>query len=402
MRPNRSMLITALVAITALGAAPALSEASDWTEQLGKDIKAIDDEFEGSLGVYVKHLGDGRDIRHRIDRDWYFASTIKIPLAIAVMQLAEAGQLSLDEELTLKKSDYVDGSGALLWVNPGARYTLAELIGHSTENSDSTATDMLIRAIGEERFNHRIREHMAAEGFGPITTIVQVRRDAYAEIHPNARNLTNLDFIDLRTADSHEQRFTALLDKLGIDREQARADSIREAFERYYRRGLNAGRLDSMGRLLERLVRGELLDEDNTEKLLDHMIQVTTGDDRIKAGLPADTVFAHKTGTQVARACNVGVIHPRSKTNAVVVAACAEDFDRIADAEQAFASLGRAIHRAGLARKSHRCVSASARGHTPTRHALPGPSCNPSTGTGFAQNRQTSHQPKRPKNQPPT
>lgn len=343
-------IISALVAVAAVGvAAPASSEAGDWAPQLGTYIKNIDDEFAGSLGVYVKHLGDERSVRHRFDRDWYLASTIKIPLAIAVMQLAEAGELSLDEELILKESDYVDGTGALLWVDPGARYTLAELVGHSTENSDSTATDMLIRTIGEERFNRRIREHMAAEGFGRITPILQVRHDAFAEIHPDARNLTNMDFIDLKTADSLEERFTRVLDKLGIGRDQARAGSIREAFERYYRRGLNAGRLDAMGRLLEDLVRGELLNEHHTEKLLEHMVKVTTGDDRIKAGLPGDTVFAHKTGTQIARACNVGVIHPYRETDAVVVAACAEGFDRITEAERAFASLGRALHRTGLA-----------------------------------------------------
>lgn len=349
MRTIRTIIHT-LAAIAALtAAAPAIPEARDWTTRLGSDIEAIDDRFEGNLGVYVKHLGDGRTVGHCIDRDWYLASTIKIPLAVAVMQLAEAGELSLDEEITLQESDYVDGTGALLWEDPGARYTLAELIGHSTENSDSTATDMLIRAIGEDRFNHRIREHMVDNGFGRFTTILQVRHDAYAEVDPNARDLTNMDFIDLKTADNHEQRFASLLGKLGIDPGQARAGSIREAFERYYARDLNAGRLDAMGQVLERLVRGELLDEDHTEKLLGHMIEVTTGDDRIKAGLPDDTVFAHKTGTQIARACNVGVIHPHSDTDAVVVAACAEKFEQLADAEQAFAELGRALDDAGLA-----------------------------------------------------
>lgn len=339
-----------LAAVAAVAAAtPAITETGDWTARLGSEIKAIDDRFEGNLGVYVKHLGDGRTLGHRIDRDWYLASTIKIPLAIAVMQLAEAGELSLDQELTLAETDYVDGTGALLWEDPGARYTLAELIGHSTENSDSTATDMLIRTIGEDRFNRRIREHMVADGFGRITSILQVRHDAYAEVDPDARDLTNMDFIDLKTASDLEQRFTSLLDKLGIDPDQACVGSIREAFERYYARGLNAGRLDAMGRILESLVRGELLNQDHTEKLLGHMIEVTTGDDRIKAGLPEDTVFAHKTGTQIARACNVGVIHPHGDTDAVVVAACAENFERLADAEQAFAALGRALHDAGLA-----------------------------------------------------
>jgi beta-lactamase class A len=49
----------------------------------------------------------------------------------------------------------------------------------------------------------------------------------------------------------------------------------------------------------------------HTALVLDAMERITTGDRRIKAGLPAGVSFAQKTGTQISRACNVGVVHPR-------------------------------------------------------------------------------------------
>jgi beta-lactamase class A len=41
-----------------------------------------------------------------------------------------------------------------------------------------------------------------------------------------------------------------------------------------------------------------------------NMREIATGTHRIQAGLPPGTAFAPKTGTQLERACNLGVIDP--------------------------------------------------------------------------------------------
>ena len=114
--------------------------------------------------------------------------------------------------------------------------------------------------------------------------------------------------------------------------------------------GLNSANLAAFGHLLERLHRRELLNEEHTRKLLDAMESVSTGDRRIKAGLPAKARFAHKTGTQVGRSCNVGILNPHVADDAVVVVACAEGYDALDQAEQAFEALGAALADAGLVR----------------------------------------------------
>lgn len=336
----------AILALMLVSAAPRV-DADDWTRTLEDEIARIDEAMPGRFGAYLKHLGDGRTVRYQADRAWYLASTVKVPLAVAVMQLAEEGEFSLDRELILADSDFVDGSGDLLWHDPGHRFSVEDLIGRSIRDSDSTATDMLVRLVGEERLNEQIRESMV-EGLGPVTTILQVRYDAYGEIHPDVAKLSNLDFIDIRAADDYEGRYRLLIEKLGIDAGAARMSSASEAFRSYYGRGINSGTLEAFGLLLERLVGGELLDRAHTGRLLKYMEGVTTGDRRIKAGLPENARFAHKTGTQIARSCNVGIVNPHRAADAVIVAACAEDYDRLDDAEGAYQALGRALSDAGL------------------------------------------------------
>ena len=331
---------------------PLFAAASDktcWHEALAAEIAAIDNAFAGRIGVYVRHLGDGKTVHHRTDRDWYLASTIKIPLSIALMQRVEQGELSLDDELELAGSDFIDGSGELLWHEPGMRFSLEELDRRSIRDSDSTATDMLIRHLGEESLNRQVREAMVSEGLGPITTILQVRYDAYGEIHPRVSDLSNRDFIEIRAAGDLQARYRRLLEKLTIEADEARVRTTAEAFERYYTRGLNSGSLEAVGQLLERLARGELLNDAHTRKLLDNMEHITTGDRRIRAGLPEGVRFAHKTGTQIARACDIGILNPGHARAAVIVAACAEGFGQLEQAEQAFAELGRALADVGLA-----------------------------------------------------
>lgn len=335
------LLLASLTPLVALADEPGLSDLAERIEQ-------IDEQMTGRLGVYVKRLDNGEELNHRTDRDWYLASTIKIPLAIALLQQVEEGELSLTQKLILAESDYVDGSGELLYADPGTEYTLDQLIQRSTEHSDSTATDMLIRLVGEDAFNQRLSDAIAEEGFNRITTIVQVRSDAYAEVHANAAALTNMDFIHLRRADTLDERYERLLEKLEIEPEEANATSLFDAFDRYYERGINAGDLAAMGKVLENLVRGDYLNADNTERLLGYMRNVNTGDQRIKAGLPNGAQFAHKTGTQINRACNVGILNSDSPENAVVVAACAEGHGNVVNAEKAFADLGRALTDAGL------------------------------------------------------
>lgn len=330
--------------VEAAAADAAATTDAPWIAALDTEAERIDADMPGDFGVYVRHFGSSPGTLDRgDDRAWYLSSTIKIPVAIAVLEQVDAGTLSLDQELVLAQSDFVDGSGDMLSFEPGARFTIAALLEKSLRDSDSTATDMLIRAVGEDHLNRRIRD-WAGPGFGPVTTILQVRYDAYGPVHPGVADLDNMAIVGLRTAPAGEERLVALARALGVPRSALKAESLEAVFDAYYRGDRNQATLPAFATVLERLAAGELLSADSTARMLEHMRGISTGDRRLSAGLPPGTDFAQKTGTQVRRACNVGIVDADAgREGATVVLACAEDFDDLGQAEQAFQALGRAL-----------------------------------------------------------
>jgi beta-lactamase class A len=316
-----------------------------WITGLEKQIRQLDQNMAGDLGVYIKISGDSLSLGYNADSYWYLSSTIKVPLAIAVLQKVENGEISLGDEIILQESDFVDGAGDLLRQKPGTSYTVAELIEKMVKDSDSSATDMLMRLLGEEEFNMQIRQSMVPDGFNRITPILQVRYDAYSEFHENASRLSNLDIIYVHSTRSRPERLKRLIERMAINETDLKAKSIEEAFKLYYRRELNSSTLEAFGILLERLQNGELLSDEHTDFLLKIMESITTGDRRIKAGLPGNVRFAQKTGTQIESACNVGIIYPESTKGIqpVIIAACVRDFGDIAEAEKTFEYIARLI-----------------------------------------------------------
>ena len=351
---KKQILASLVLTVSLSGCADAASSSAanpspQWKHSLAKSAEQIDAAMPGNLGLYIKRLGESSGVyEYGGGRKWYLSSTIKVPLAIAVLERVDRGQLDLNEQLTLRQSDFVDGAGDLIWQKPGAKYTIAQLIEKSLQNSDSVATDMLIRHIGEPELNRRVQAWTGG-GFSRITTILQVRYDAYGALHPGVARLSNMQIVELRNSPAGEPRLQALANELGVPRAALKASDLESVFERYYQRGDNTATLSAFATLLEKLVTGQLLSEQSTERMLNHMRKISTGDKRISAGLPKGADFAQKTGTQIGRACNVGALNSRAgRDGAVIVVACAEQFKALSEAESAFQQLGAALAEAEL------------------------------------------------------
>src|SRR5690606_12875264 len=112
-------------------------DAPPWLNALSADIAEIDAAMPGSFGVYVRRLGsDPGSLDMGRERAWYLSSTIKVPVAIAILEQVDAGELSLDEEIELRQEDFVDGSGDMVSQQPGQRFTIATLLEKSLRDSD--------------------------------------------------------------------------------------------------------------------------------------------------------------------------------------------------------------------------------------------------------------------------
>lgn len=314
------------------------------TATLREKISLIEKSFNGDLAVYIKNLDDGFSLSYNAENDRYFASTTKIPIAIAILQRVQQGELSLSDELILCESDYVDGNGDILWQQPGSVFTVGTLLEKMIQDSDNCSTDMLVRLIGQNELNKQVQQMIPA-GINPITTILQVRHDAFSEIHKNALSLTNMEILSLNSIPSRTDRFKKLQELLSVSDTELQAVSIEEAFEKYYLRGLNSGKLESMGLLLERLYNEELLAKEHTKYLIEVMNNINTGQRRIKAGLPPEAVFAQKTGTQISNLSNAGIILTSKDSTSlpIVVVVNAKYSGSINQAENAMMLLGQLI-----------------------------------------------------------
>src|SRR5215207_8060090 len=66
------------------------------------------DQFPARTGLYLKHLKTGEEVAIRADESFNSQSVIKIPIMVRAFQLAEQGQLRLDERVTLGRAELRD------------------------------------------------------------------------------------------------------------------------------------------------------------------------------------------------------------------------------------------------------------------------------------------------------
>lgn len=354
-----TMTLVLLPLLAALAASPSIAPTAPepplpqpvWAQHLEKQLRAADEALPGELGVYVENIDTGDTYSFRGDEVWYMASIVKVPVAVQVLRDIQDGTLSLDTRIELLADDFVDGAGETNWHPAGTRLRVDFLLEQMLIRSDNTASDVLIRTVGLDRVNATARELVADQyDGGEITTLADVRRYAYSGFHPNAANLRSADLLAIRQAGFGDPRVAALAQVLGVPRSELLMADLDTAFEAYYETHLNAAPISTYGRLLAAIARGEALDEEHTRWLLDVMGRVSTGDNRIKAGLPRGARFEHKTGTQHRRTCDAGIVTlPASQGgHRAVVAACTRKVGSLAASERAFRAVGRAVGESGM------------------------------------------------------
>jgi beta-lactamase class A len=93
------------------------------------------------------------------DRVLPAASTIKLPILIALFQDVDAGKVQLTENLTINKQSIAGGSGDLQTRKPGTKVSILIAATKMMTISDNTATNLLIdRLGGKTALNQRFRQ----------------------------------------------------------------------------------------------------------------------------------------------------------------------------------------------------------------------------------------------------
>jgi beta-lactamase class A len=87
------------------------------------------------------------------------ASTIKIPVMVEVFRQLTIGRFDVNRKVHLQDSDRDWGWGTLCDAPNGAAYPVSRLLALMIDESDNTATNMLIRLVGRQNINtsmHRL------------------------------------------------------------------------------------------------------------------------------------------------------------------------------------------------------------------------------------------------------
>jgi beta-lactamase class A len=95
--------------------------------------------YNPDTGAYLDLAGD---------KSFSAASTIKLPVLIALFQDIDAGKARLDDQLTMRKDLIATESGAMQYQPPGTKYSALETAENMITVSDNTATNMLIDRLG--------------------------------------------------------------------------------------------------------------------------------------------------------------------------------------------------------------------------------------------------------------
>jgi beta-lactamase class A len=105
-------------------------------------------EFPGRAGIWVKHLTTGESAGIRDGETFNSASVIKIPVLVRAFQMADRGELKLDERITIRKEDIRGGSGIFRYHDEGLQPTFRDVLLQMVITSDNTATDLAIGKVG--------------------------------------------------------------------------------------------------------------------------------------------------------------------------------------------------------------------------------------------------------------
>ena len=117
-------------------------------EYMTAELERVAARYPGRVSIYLKDLRTGKVWSHHPDDLFPAASLIKVPVMIAAFYKIRDGQLSLDEKIAITRRNRVGGSGSLKWRPDGAKLTVRELLVYMINESDNTATKMVLDRIG--------------------------------------------------------------------------------------------------------------------------------------------------------------------------------------------------------------------------------------------------------------
>ncbi len=284
--PETSRRNVLMLAGMAAVSAPSLARATSAKAtrlapfDLEKACRAVERDSGGRYGLAVHDMASGQRLNWRGGERFAMASTFKMLLVAAILARVDRGMERLERAIPVKASDAL-GVSPFTKSRAGGSATIGELCNATMIFSDNGAANLLLPAVG-----------------GPpgLTAFLRGIGDP----------VTRLDRIEPMMSE----------DLPGEIRDTTSPDAMLAT--------------------MERLLVGTILKPASRQRLIGWMIANTTGDTRLRAGLPADWRVGDKTGSSGAGSANdLAIIWPTGATRPLFVASF------ISRANAGYESLGR-------------------------------------------------------------
>lgn len=301
--PGRRLFHSISIVIAASLATACL--AADARAELLAELQRIADSSGGQMGVSALLMKTGERVQLHAAERYPMASTLKVAVAVKVLDEVDHGRLSLNEKVEIPSGELSPGSGEISRdMDPGAPAmgaTVRELLEAMMIMSDNTATDRLMALVGGPA---AVTRHMRVLGVADIDInrpTANIIADSWGFKLPRAGERTRQNLRDALAKTPPARR--------------------EEAARRFLADARDTTTPDAMVAILERLASGAALGKESTALLLDIMSRCKTGPRRLKGELPKGIAVAHKTGTLTRVATNdVGFISLAFGSGPLVVA----------------------------------------------------------------------------------
>ena len=170
-------------------------------KKLARKIHALVKDFNGDVGIYVKHLKSGKEVAYNADTVFPTASTIKVPIMVAVFDKIENGALQYNQNLIYRKDMqlYQGDEGIIASLKDSVHVALSAVQMLSISMSDNSASLWLQQLAGT---GTQINQWLVNNGYTKMrvnsrTPGREQDREVYGWGQTSPRDMANL-FIQIR------------------------------------------------------------------------------------------------------------------------------------------------------------------------------------------------------------
>jgi len=238
-------------------------------EEIRARLSDLETTAQSRLGVYILDTATGQEYGYRSDERFMMLSSFKLFACALVLHRVDLGWESLERVIPYAKADLVSWSPITEKHADSEGMSLAQLCEAAITTSDNTAANLILSSYG-----------------GPPALTVYARQ--------------------LEDAITRFDRYEPELNVKHAD-EQLDTTSPR-----------------AMAQTMNKVVLGNALSAQSRHRLQQWLLNNTTGDRRLKAGIPTDWKIGDKTGTHKTNANDIGVMWPPKRAPLLVTAYLAE------------------------------------------------------------------------------